>query len=141
MKKWLFFLFFTPLSMYSQTTVSDKKIDPRIIEAYGKEYAESTWRDAPEIYLRWEFYLDNAFAIVDTESFKPTDEITAEIELTDLSNINILKLEQEMPILQKDYYNVKIYHIKGTDRYLAYNAGKFFAEQANEYIKKQLSRK
>ncbi len=126
---------FLPFLAFSQQNISvSKSIDPRLYAAYDKAYIDDVAKNDAFLLKRWTFYLDNAFYI--TDAIVNKDGIAIDypsVSVSDVSHINILKLETEQKI-KRDYYVETIYKIKGTNQFLVYHSGKNFIEKLNEYL-------
>jgi hypothetical protein len=118
----------------AQPAAPSVKIDPRLYDVYEKDELESIQKDEPFFIKRWNFYLDNAFFISDSPLSKDgSDEGYPSVNIPDLANINILKLEKEQN-LKHDFMTETIYKITGTKKYLAYYAGRHFVEKFKEHL-------
>lgn len=126
-----------PISIVAQTqpAANPIQIDTRLYEVFEKDYLETVKKDDPFFIHRWNFYLDNAFFISDNPLSKDGDnQDYPSVSITDLTKINILKIEEEQN-LKHDFNTATIYKIKGTGKYLVYIAGRHFVEKFNDYLK------
>ena len=126
-----------PLSIIHSQTVqkSPETVDARIYEVYDKSYVDELARDDAFWVHRWTFYLDNAFFVTDEILSKDGNEETyPSVKIKDLTNINILQLENEQH-LKHDFYTSTIYKIEGSNKCLVYYAGRDFVEKLNAFLK------
>jgi hypothetical protein len=127
-----------PLSiLLSQPQLTDSKtFDKRLEEVFEKEYLDLVRHEDPILFERWHFYLNNAFFISDSSLSKDDKQVIyPTVLISDLVNINILKLEKEQD-LKHDFYTETIYKIEGTSQFLVYLAGRDFIEKFNAHLKK-----
>lgn len=108
------------------------EIDERLKEVYEIKYLTSLQIQNPVLLQRWSYYLDNSFYIVDFPKEKGNPNYPI-IEVADLSNINILLLEQKNE-LTRDFNKTVKYKIKGTNKILVYYSGKEFNQKFNEFL-------
>jgi hypothetical protein len=114
---------------------SSKTIDKRLVEVFEKDYLDLVRREDPILFERWHFYLDHAFFISDSPLVKEgNNETYPSVSVSDLKNINILKLEKEQD-LKHDFYTETIYKIEGTTQFLVYLSGRDFIEKFNAHWK------
>lgn len=119
---------------------TDKEIhiDLRLFDVYEAGYLEKLKTTQPTTIQRWNFYLDNAFYIVDYPKDKGTTNFP-EISIPDLSDFNIFQLEAAFGMV-RDFNKEMIYKIAGTDKVLVYYSGKRFTENLNEHLGRTNSR-
>jgi hypothetical protein len=151
MKKLLLALLFTlgsfapPLFAQSATTnTTIVKIDPRLYEAFEKVDLDKWQKEDPFLIQRWNFYLDNAYYIVD-EALLDEKELTTYgdrpqrsypfVEVTNFDNLNIIKIEREQNLVQH-WEKQTFYRIKGTNKLLVFYPGQYVMEQFNNYLKR-----
>ena len=128
----LFSCIIFPMLLLAQSSATESiKIDERLYEVYEREYIEQLKLDNPFLVKRLNFYLDNAFQVVeDAPGKKNTYPFIA---ISDLENINILKIEKELG-LTHDYHKPVIYAIQHTNKILVYYAGKEFNRRLNDFL-------
>jgi hypothetical protein len=132
MKKYLLFFFlFTSLFSFAQNALETVVPDERLYEIYERDYVDGLVKENPFLIKRWNFYLDNAFLVVDEISDKKNDYPS--VIISDINNINILLLEKEQN-LQKDWDVPVIYKIRDTDKILVYHAGKDFTKTLKKHL-------
>ncbi len=127
----LLLLFYVPIFLYSQNTSGPVTPDERLFEAYGQEYVQKVLVENPFLIKRWNYYLDHAFIIVDEVAEKIADSPV--VEINDLENINILKLEKEQK-LSRDWNKPTIYLIKDAGKMLIYHSGKDFTNALKKHL-------
>jgi len=81
---------------------------------------------------RWNYYLDNAFDIINEAGAKQTDYPLVNIK--DIQQINILLLEKEQN-LTHDFDKPTAYKIANSDQLLIYKSGKQFNKQFKSSLK------
>lgn len=127
-------LLVTSLVLAQSKNQSDFQIDERLYAVYEASYLNKLKSENPFLLKRWSFYLDNSYVISDYVAGK-NNESYPEVDIKDMSNINILLLEKEQN-LKKKWQAKSIYKIKGTRKLLVYYPGRVF----NEELKKQLEK-
>lgn len=110
------------------------EIDQRLKSIYSFSQLEQFQQSNPQLLERLNFYLDNAFIITDQDKNKPT-EFSGEVVIEDLSNFNILELEQDQD-LKRSWNTISVYKIKNTDQLLVYHAGKNFMRDFRKHYQK-----
>lgn len=128
----LFFLTLSILSFAQKKSSELVNIDERLLEVYDQDYLKNLQVQNPVLLKRWNYYLDNAFYIVEypTEKGNPNYPI---IEVDDMKNINILVLERNHK-MTRDFDSSTKYKIKGTNQVLVYHSGKEFNQKLNEFL-------
>lgn len=133
-----FFLVTTTFAQNVATTASPTshtlEPDQRLYEAYDAEYIDRLVTENPFLIKRWNFYLDNAFYIMDAIPGKT--ETHPEIIISDIDNLNILLLEKELG-LTHDFQRSTIYNIKDSNKCLVYWPGKKFVKKLNKFLKQE----
>lgn len=132
------------LAQNTPTGTATVKIDPRLYEVFEKVDLDKWQKQDPFLIQRWNFYLDNAYYIVD-EALLDEKELTtyAErpqrnypwVEVTNLDNLNIIKLEREQNLMQH-WEKQTFYRIKGTKKLLVFYPGQYVMEQLNSHLKR-----
>ncbi len=143
----LFYGAFMSPALAQQPTTNNTtavKIDPRLYEVFEKTDLDKWQREDPFLIKRWNFYLDNAYYIVD-EALLDEKELTtyAErasrnypyVEINNLENINIIKIEQTQNLMQH-WEKQTFYRIKGTKKLLVFYPGQYVMEQLNNHLKR-----
>ena len=128
----LFLLSVSIISSAQNKHSDNVEIDERLKEVYEIKYLTSLQIQNPVLLQRWSYYLDNSFYIVDFPKEKGNPNYPI-IEVADLSNINILLLEQKNE-LTRDFNKTVKYKIKGTNKILVYYSGKEFNQKFNEFL-------
>lgn len=129
-------LFIIPIFSFCQKTSDSKvEIDQRLYDVYEEDYLKRLQINQPFVLERYAFYLDNAFYITDYPSEKGNPNYPT-IEISDLENLNILKLEKDQK-LTRDFDKQMIYKIKDTKKVLVYISGKDFNKKLNKHLGKK----
>lgn len=120
------------------------KIDPRLYEVFEKVDLDKWQKEDPFLIQRWNFYLDNAYYIVD-EALLDEKELTTYadrpqrnypfVEVSNLDNLNIIKVEREQNLIQH-WEKQTFYRIKGTNKLLVFYPGQYVMEQLNIHLKR-----
>jgi len=135
---WTIFYFLLVNTFFAQSAVAQTSHTPvpdqRLYEAYDAEYIDRLTTENSFLINRWNFYLDNAFYLMDAVPGK-TDAYP-EIIISDIENVNILLLEKEQH-LSHDQKAMTIYNIKNTDKCLVYLPGEKFIKLLNEHLVKK----
>lgn len=133
---WTIFSFLIVNTMFAQSnseTTTTPVPDQRLYEVYETDYIDRLVTENPFLIKRWNYYLDNAFYIMDAVPGKTDDK--PEVTITDISNINILLLEKEQK-LTHDFKGMTIYNIKNTNKCLVYLPGEKFVKLLNAALAK-----
>jgi hypothetical protein len=107
--------------------------DARLYAAFDSAYLETLRRDNPVLLLRWNYYLDNAFVISDFPPQKGDIAQYQEVQISDISNFNILVLEKAQR-LARDWDKTTFYRIGSTNKVLMYFSGKDFNRKFREWV-------
>lgn len=132
------------LAQNAPTGTAAVKIDPRLYEVFEKVDLDKWQKQDPFLIRRWNFYLDNAYYIVD-EALLDEKELTTYgerpqrnyplVEVTDFDNLNIIKLEREQSLTQH-WEKQTFYRIKGTKKLLVFYPGQYVMEQLNNHLQR-----
>ena len=119
-------ILFAAINLQAQT---ESNIDSRLLEVFDATYLDRMQANHPTMFERLTFYLDNAWFISDYPSEKGNPDYP-EVEIQDLAQINILKLEADQALV-RSYEQRSFYKIKGTNKILIYYSGQEFVEKFN----------
>lgn len=128
----LFFLTLSILSFAQNKSSELVDIDERLLEVYDQDYLNNLQIQNPVLLKRWNYYLDNAYYIVDYPKEKGNPDYPV-IEVDDIKNINILVLERNQE-MTRDFDRATKYKIKGSNQVLVYHSGKEFNQKLNEFL-------
>jgi hypothetical protein len=110
--------------------------DPRLSEVYDAAYLENLRIHNPTLLLRWQYYLDHAFTVVEWPDDKgPIDQLPV-VRIPDPANINILALEQTQP-LHRDWDKPTFYRINNSRNALMYYPGNRFNQAFRAWMQNQ----
>lgn len=123
----ILFYFLCATSIFAQNTEDSQTPQPdqRLYEVYDPSYVDQLLTENPFLIKRWNYYLDNAYYLIDAVPGKTEDNPT--ITIPDMENINILLLEKQQG-LTHDHQLPVIYNIKNSNKCLVYVPGKKFAK-------------
>ncbi len=107
------------------------KADERLVEVYGNTYIEALKTNNPFLIKRLNFYLDNAYQVVEDAPRK--GNTYPSVIISDLEKINILQLEKDQN-LTRDYHKPVIYSIANTNKILVYYSEKEFSQKLREHL-------
>lgn len=130
MKKVFFigFLSALPLFTLAQKESATTTIDQRLYAVFEGDFLERLQRQSPSQLQYYNFFLDNIYEITELPEGKTANYPT--VQITDLDNINILKLINDLQ-LKRDYNSPTIYAIPGTNKLLILIAEKEFVKKFN----------
>ncbi len=112
MKNSLFLIYFVLCAVFA--TAQSNRFDERLLSKFPKEELNKMQTENPIAYTYWNFYVGNAFQIMDLPNEKTnTREIKGIVKIADVNAINIFDLHYTP--LAKDY---QYYQIEGTDKLL-----------------------
>ena len=98
--------------------------DERLYEVFEADYLQRIADNFPQQIQRMNYYLDHAWYISDFVEGK--HRLDGEIDVEDVSNINIYELEKTTSSLKRSVERRMIYRIKGTNKLLIYyHTGEF----------------
>ncbi len=129
----IFLFLILPVFSFAQSNsnATTLQADDRLVEAFGSEYINKLKNENPFLIKRWNFYLDHAYIITDEVTGKEANYKTIQIE--DLANINILKVEKEQK-LERAWDVPTIYKIEHTNKLLIFYSGKDFNKKLKEHL-------
>lgn len=130
----LFFLLFSLILTAQNNSNTKIEIDQRLYDVFEEDYLTNLKVNNPTLIQRWNFYLDHAWYITDAPKEKQL-EMTGSVQIADVDNVNILKLEREQAI-RKDLKKRNIYKIEGTNKVLVYYPGQHFMKQLNQHLER-----
>ena len=107
--------------------------DSRLYAAFDSAYLERLKTDNPNLLLRWNYYLDNAFIISDFPAAKGEITQYPEVQIPDIANVNILVLEKTQS-LHRDWHKPTFYRIGDTGKVLMYYSGEDFNRKFKKWI-------
>lgn len=107
--------------------------DSRLYAAFDSAYLERLKTDNPNLLLRWNYYLDNAFIISDFPAAKGEITQYPEVQIPDIANVNILVLEKTQS-LHRDWRKPTFYRIGDTGKVLMYYSGEDFNRKFKKWI-------
>lgn len=131
----LFVCCFLSLNIRAQTEParSGEPFDARLLAVHDKAYLENLQSHNPMLLLRWQYYLDHAFTILDWPVEKGDITALPVVGITDVKNINILALEQLQP-LYRDWDKPVFFRINDSRQVLMYHAGSNFNRDFQNWL-------
>lgn len=126
-------VFALPLFAFGQTSAVSTTPDERLKEVFTKEEISFWEANNTFIIQRYNFYLDNAWAIVDVPAEKLVGADYKEVVISDLQKVNILMVEKENDI-KRHFDKSMTYRIKGQDKLLMYLSEKEFTKRLNKAL-------
>ena len=106
-------------------------VTKKLLEIYTQRDLERLENNHPTLLLRLNYYMTDAFQIIDRKDLKPDLKWEGEIDMNP-DDFNILKLERDKGI-SPDSKKRKIYKIKNTEQALIYFSTSEFNDAFNAY--------
>jgi len=131
----LFVCFFLYLCIHAQTGQAQTTVQPdaRLLTVYDDIYLKQLQTDNPMLLLRWQFYLDHAYTILEWPPEKGDIRDLPVVEVPDVTNINILALEQSQP-LYRQWDKPVFFRINNSQQVLMYHAGSHFNRDFQNWL-------
>lgn len=107
--------------------------DARLLAVYDSIYLKNLQSHNPTLLLRWQYYLDHAYTILDWPVEKGDINALPVVRITDVQNINILALEQSQP-LHRDWSIPVFFRINDSRQVLMYHAGQHFNRDFQNWL-------
>lgn len=123
----IIFLIASPALLSAQNdTVS---IDERLYNVFEYDFLKRMQEETPAMLEYYNFFLNHAYQIEPLHAGKESNY--AEVQIDDLTTINILKVIKEQS-LHRDYVHQSIYRIKNTDKLLVLISEKELVKKFNQ---------
>jgi hypothetical protein len=107
--------------------------DARLLAVYDKVYLESLQSHNPTLLLRWQYYLDHAYTILEWPVEKGDINTLPVVKIADVQNINILALEHSQP-LHRDWDKPVFFRINDGRQVLMYHPGNHFNRDFQNWL-------
>lgn len=112
---------------------SGEQFDARLLAVYDKTYLENLQSHNPMLLLRWQYYLDHAYTVLDWPVEKGDIRALPLVNIADVKKINILALEQTQP-LYRDWDKPVFFRINDSQQVLMYHAGSNFNRDFQNWL-------
>jgi hypothetical protein len=122
-----------PIYAFSQNTTIPTTPDARISEVFTKEEVDFWQSNNTFLIQRYNYYLDNAWSIIEVDEAKLSAGNYPEVSISDLSKVNILLVEKENKV-NRNFDRPTIYRIKGQNKLLVYLSEKEFSQKLNKAL-------
>lgn len=113
----------------TQLAMGQTKADARLLEIYSAEDLQSWEKDAPQMIDSLNFALENLYVLIDAP--KPGDDLQ-KVKVSDLDNINILKLIQTYQLKREKEHNM-YYPVEGTNKWILMMPGYLYEQRYQAY--------